>query len=211
MGPGTETRTNEAGEWTLNDVAIGTRMLEVRAVGYYPDRRPIDVVADVARVRVALSTLKSVLDTVRVTAERMTDPRRSGFEERRRSGAGRYLSVQDIAKRNAASTIDLLRMQSGIRISYASDTLESDMVTLTDPDVQRSADKRVLMRGISGDWCAASIYLNGVYVANLDAEDIDGFAPPRNLTGIEIYSATSLPSQYRSGRNGCGSVVIWTK
>ena len=45
-GPGT--RTNESGEWTLAHAPTGTRMLQVRAVGYYPVRRKVDVVASAA-------------------------------------------------------------------------------------------------------------------------------------------------------------------
>ena len=45
LGTGAPVRTNERGEWTLGNLAVGTRMLEVRAIGYYPDRRAVDVVA----------------------------------------------------------------------------------------------------------------------------------------------------------------------
>ena len=65
---GPQTSANERGEWTLVNAPLGTRMLEVRAIGYYPERRAVDVVTGVAPIRTALSTMKSVLDTVTVTA-----------------------------------------------------------------------------------------------------------------------------------------------
>src|SRR5262245_12912485 len=41
---GPQTRTNERGEWSIVGAPIGTRMLEIRALGYYPTRRVIDVI-----------------------------------------------------------------------------------------------------------------------------------------------------------------------
>ena len=41
---GPSTRANARGEWTLSDAPSGTRTLEVRALGYYPERRVVDVV-----------------------------------------------------------------------------------------------------------------------------------------------------------------------
>ena len=46
-------------------------MLEVRALGYYPDRRQVNVVDNGPPVRVTLSTLRAVLDTVRIRATRL--------------------------------------------------------------------------------------------------------------------------------------------
>ena len=63
-------------------------MLEVRSVGYYPERRPVNVFAGAAPVHITLSTLKAVLDTVLVMGTRNRDRRRSGFDDRRRTGFG---------------------------------------------------------------------------------------------------------------------------
>src|SRR5207247_6912566 len=83
---GPRTDANERGEWTIADAPLGTRMLVVRAVGYYPDRRVVNVVDGAPLVRVSLPTLKAVLDTVRVTATRLFDRDRNGFQARRRTG-----------------------------------------------------------------------------------------------------------------------------
>ena len=92
---GPQTTANELGEWTLLNAPAGTRMLDVRGVGYYPESRPVDVVAGAAPVRSALFTLSAMLDTVKVSASRLRfDPDQSGFEDRRRSGA-RSLSDAD--------------------------------------------------------------------------------------------------------------------
>jgi hypothetical protein len=188
---GPQTRANERGEWTLLNAPIGTRMLEVRAVGYYPERRAVNVVAAAPPVRVALSTLKAVLDTVRITATRLADRRRSGFEDRRRTGIGRYMTPDDIARRLPIVASDLFRNFPGVNV-----------------------DSGIRMRG--GGWgeCTPALYIDGIHVPSmggeLAAEDIDVWVRPEEIAGVEVYFDI-VPPQFNPGLTGCGSIVIWRK
>jgi hypothetical protein len=210
---GPQTRTNDRGEWWLVNAPIGTRMLEVRALGYYPESRDVQVVTGAPPLRVELMTLQAVLDTVKVTARRFYNLDRSGFQERRHLGVGRYMTPKDIEKRAALFTSDIFRSVSGVRIGWATDTLTSDVVMSVSPDAQRASDRRILMRGIDGDWCAPAIYINGVQMPGLDADAIDAWARPKDVSGIEIYSEATVPPEFQKGqgRSGCGSIVIWRK
>src|SRR4051812_32069905 len=67
---GPRTRANDRGQWTLADAPAGTRMLEIRAVGYTADRRPVDVIERGPTVRTALATTSALLDTVNVRGTR---------------------------------------------------------------------------------------------------------------------------------------------
>ncbi len=195
---GSHTRTNARGEWALANVPSGTRMLDVRAVGYYPSRRPIDVVAGAAPLRVALSTLKSVLDTVRVRSRRVGPRGVTGFDERRRAfGAGRFLTPADLEKRGAIYVSDVFRTVPGMRL---------------EPD-PGGGGLRILLRGTAGEPCAPSIYLNGTYMGEISADEVDSWVTPKSLTGIEIYPGGTEPPQFSRGLGGggCGSVVIWAK
>ena len=208
---GPTTRANERGEWSFVNAPTGTRMLEVRALGYYPDRRHVHVLSGAAPVRVSLSTLEAVLDTVRIKSSRLATIDRTGFADRRHSGVGRYVTAAQIMKRPAVWTSDIFKTIPGIRIGYASDTLATDMAIAISPDDISLADKRLLMRGISGDWCAPAIYLDGVHMHHLGADDIDGWLKPKDVAGIEIYSEATVPNEFQQGRSGCGSIVIWKK
>ena len=210
---GPETRTNENGEWIINDAPVGTRMLEIRALGYYPDRRRVDVVPDAPPVFVALSTLKAVLDTVKIRASRLRGSDKSGFNDRRRTGVGRYISQKDIERRPVIQTSDIFKTLSGVRLGYAADTLATDTNQIIVQDSTKAYDyaKRVLIRGISGDWCAPAIYVNGLRMPGITADDIDAWVRPKNVVGIEIYSEADVPTEWEVGRSGCGSIVIWTK
>jgi hypothetical protein len=196
---GPRVNANERGEWTLVGAPLGTRMLEVRAVGYYPEHRPVDVVPGAAPVRTALLTMKAVLDTVEVTASRLNENRR-GFVERRRSGPGRYLTPEDIARRQPIVTSDLFRHVPGMRVERT-----------------ELGDTQVLMRGTFADQCVPAIYLDGHFMRGLSADDIDGWVKPNEIAGIEIYAGAGVPAQFNPGIGGgglehepCGSIVIWT-
>ena len=188
-------RTNERGEFTLLDAPAGTRTLEVRALSFYPERRAVDVVEDAPPIHVALSTLKSVLDTVRVTASRPSDQLRSGFMERRRSGVGRFLTREDVRRRQPVVTSDLFRMVPGVRMQY---------------DASRF-DNRILMRGAVDEWCSPVIYIDGRQMNDLTVDEMDTWVRPNDITGIEVYAGAGVAAAYEQGMTSCGSIVIWTR
>jgi hypothetical protein len=204
---GPETDANEKGEWTIADAPLGTRMLEVRALGYVPSRRRVDIVGVPREVRVSMSTLKAVLDTVKITATRLV-PDLAGFEERRKGAFGQFLTPEEILKRQPVSLSDVFRSIPGLKFEYDDDLVE----------------KRIRMRGAFGS-CEPAIYINGQAMTTfspdstrtgfstvtLSSDDIDTWMRPRDVTGIEIYTGDQAPIQYRQGMSGCGSILIWTK
>lgn len=196
MVAGPQTRSNERGEWSLAGAPIGTRMLEVRAVGYYPVRRAVNVVpGSVPSLRFALSTLKAVLDTIKVSASRVRFPG-SGFEDRRRTGAGRYLTPENIARSGVLATSDIFRTMPGISFNISENGLT----------------KQFRMRGAFGS-CEPLIFVDGLRMPGLTAADIDAFFSPKEVAGIEIYSEASVPAQFKdyAKRDPCGAIVIWRK
>jgi hypothetical protein len=191
IADGPETRANERGEWTLAGIPRGTRMLEVRAVGYYPRRVAVDVVEDAEPIRTALSTMGAVLDTVRITATRLNARNVSGFAERRHMGLGRYLTADQIARRNPINISDMFYMVPGLQLDRV------------------GFDTRITMRGFWGR-CSPALYLDGQYLRGLTTDDINSWVSPDEVAGIEIYSPGMVPPQFEPGMSGCGSIVVWT-
>lgn len=189
---GPDTRTDEQGAWALHNAPPGTRMLEVRAVGYYPEQRAVNVVAGAAPVHVALSTLKAVLDTVRVTAARVYDRRLLEFNQRRRSGMGRFITAEDIARRRPWDISDLFRLMPGMRVEG------------------HGLFRSVLTRGVFG-WCSPAIYIDGHGMTALGVSDLDMWVRPSDVVGIEVYTGAAVPPQFQQPMGGCGSIVVWTK
>jgi hypothetical protein len=199
---GAWTTANDRGEWTLDAAPMGTRVLQVRAVGYYPQRIAVDVASGAQSVTTALPTMQSVLDTVRITSSRLTRVTR-GFDERRRGGNGRFLTQEDVVRRHPLVTSDLFHTVAGLQVEQASDPIEG---------------KRVLMRGTFSDRCSPAIYIDGIYMSDLSADDIDGMVRPDEVAGIEIYAGSWVPAQFTRGLAGigrlgeaCGSIAIWTR
>ncbi|MBL0169207.1 MAG: carboxypeptidase regulatory-like domain-containing protein [Gemmatimonadaceae bacterium] len=191
---GPQTRTNERGEWAMVNAPAGTRTLEVRAVGYYPERSAVDVIDSAPPLRVALATFKSVLDTMKVIANYDRFSNLAGFRERSRSGLGRFVTAADLVRRQVFATSDLFRNMPGVYLDGGSDL-----------------DQKIYMRGIFSDRCEPAVYLNGTLMTGLNASEIDAFARPSDILGIEVYSQSQAPAQFQPGLGDCGSIVFWTK
>ena len=191
---GPRTRTNERGEWLITDAPTGTRSVEVRAVGFYPETRAINIIDQAPPVVLALATFKSVLDTMKVIANYDRFSNLAGFRERSKTSLGRYVTEADIARRQPIVTSDLFRNFPGLFL-----------------DAPRGTVQFLEMRGAFTERCVPSVYLNGAVMNNLSATDIDAFVSPRDIIGIEVYSQTQAPAQFQLGLSGCGSVVIWTR
>lgn len=193
---GPQTHADERGSWTLLGAPLGTRMLEVRAFGYYPERRRIDVVAGAPPIEISLMTLKAVLDTMRVSVSRIQRPDLDHFASRVRYGTGKYITAADIARQRPIVTTDLLRMVSSLRF---------------DPN---RGESPIRMRGGMGRFdntCLPAIYVDGVHLPGIIADEIDGVVRARDLVGIEIYTEATLPGAFQRPMEDCGAILIWRR
>ncbi len=194
---GPSTRADDRGAFTLTGVPTGTRMLDVRAVAYAPQSLPVDVTEGAAPVRITLVSLKSVLDTVKVRGNLSLYRSQQEFLKRKQhSGAGRFITEEDIAKRNPVAAADLFRTMTGIM--FARDDNQNDIL------VQRS------ISSFSNPYCRVAVFVNGTSLRDPTVDDLNGYLRPGQILGIEIYDGGTAPPEF-SKRNGCGSVVIWTK
>jgi hypothetical protein len=189
------TRTNDQGEFTLTRAPTGTQMVEVRAVGYYPHRRQVNVVTNAPPLNVSLSTLKAVLDTVKIIAKRLPQgPDDGGFLRRRRQSMGKFMTPQDVIKWNPVETTDLFRYFSGVRTT-----------------LNQFGQPMLQMRGAFAEYCEPAIFINGANMSFMDTSDLNTWVKPREIAGIEVYTGTMVPGEFQVGMRGCGSIVIWTK
>jgi hypothetical protein len=209
MLDGPSTRTNERGEWSLTGAPAGTRSLEVRAVGFYPDRRTLTVSASTPRVDTRLETLKAVLDTMKVVAN-LPPSIVAEFNTRRRTLPGRFLAPEDIARRGPTQVSDLFKSIPGVylEVLMPSDTLNQFAGSTGDTG---DGQLRITMRGGFSAKCIPSIWLNNLQLQDVAAADLDGLMQPNDLIGVEVYQPTQVPAQFRVGMTGCGAVVFWRR
>jgi hypothetical protein len=183
------------GDFALTGVKKGNLILKVRRIGYEP--RALRVAAGESPTT-RLDTLRLTPLPVQLTAIQVestmvaNNPTLSDFFRRKRSGAGTYLTQQDIWQQNPLLTSDLLRRIPGI-------TVRCGLGGCT-PATMRS---RNLRRG--GGGCPMDIILDGVK-SSVPLDDI----PPGWIAGMEVYKGIAFaPMEY--GRvSPCGTVIIWT-
>jgi hypothetical protein len=184
--------TGEDGRFSLGNLPAGTRAVQVRAIGYEPRTATVTLRAGrMASTEVNLDKRVDVLAAVNVI-EKQTKRTRdiTGFEDRRRTGQGSYLTREDIEKRSPISMTDALRTTPGLQIAPNGNGTNS-----------------VYGRG----GCKPAVYVDGMQVAD-GATDIDAIVRPTDVRGVEIYrSGATAPAEY-GGVNGnsCGTLLIWT-
>lgn len=193
--PEQRVRTNAKGEFSIASAPMGTRMLQARAMGFVPNRVAVDVVPELGPLMLHLSTFKTFLDTVRVTGRRLNDSNMKGFEQRRLTGAGRYITAADIERRNPLEVTDMLKRVPGVMVDRG------------------PTGTNIMVRGMFSGYCSPTIYVNGMTFWDMQAEELETFARPDEIAGIEIYNEVTVPPQFSRGMAGsrCGAILIWTK
>lgn len=199
---GPQVRADDRGHFTVQGVPTGTRMLEVRAVGYSPVLLPVDVVDGVPPLRIPLVSLKALLDTVRVRAHIVVNRDLEGFDRRRKHGGanGRFMTAEDIARRNPVDAVDVFRSMPGILI--ARDTSYNEILAQRNMFLNLTTSQ--------SQFCRVSVFVNGTRLNDPTVDLLRGYLRVSALIGIEVYSGGHAPPEFTK-RDGCGSVLIWTR
>ena len=109
---------------------------------------------------------------------------------RRNEGRGRYVTRQDIEKRNPATLPDAMRMVPGVRVECRSGSICAIRLARA----PRGCNPAFFMDGIPSD--PAIAYLT----------------PITDVEGVEIYSGPAdTPPELEGPRARCGVIAIWTR
>lgn len=190
-----ETRSDDAGLFRVVAAPIGTREIEISALGMRPVVVAVDVAAgDTARVTLQLHKV-ATLDPVNVTAPAYRQRLIAEFTERRTQGLGIFKDSSTL--RTYGTVINGLR--------------DARSVTIV-------RERAIYLPGNKPGGCLANIWIDG---QRSDQEEFLRLRPDE-LAAIEVYSRiSSTPAQFivrearigsRGGERGlCGSIVVWTK
>ena len=180
------TRTDSAGRYALSALPAGTQLLEAKRIGYRIVQQPVHLLRG-RGVEAAIRLQRVVsLDSIRIVAQRS---RYREFERNRKGGFGRYLTEDDIAKRNPIRVSDLLRMMPGFRIVGVG----------FDAKVMSSRGSVSLSRRA----CEVNVVIDGMQHQEID------FVQPSDIGAMEVYAGSAgAPVLYD---RYCGLIVIWTK
>jgi hypothetical protein len=188
--------TDSSGAFRLGGVPAGTQTIEVRAIGYAPEARAVNLSPDAETVvNVELTTVKHVMDTIQVVAQRLYSIDAMGFERRRRSAAGKFFDENDARRRASFSIFQLLYEVPSLRIEQ-----------------EGAFQKRILMRGgnsFTGLPCPPAFFLDGVRMPADYLSDLDLLVRPGQMAGMEVYRGMMVPQEfYVTG--ACGAIAVWT-
>lgn len=124
------------------------------------------------------------------------------FYERARTGAGQYVTREEIDRWRVRSLTDVLRMIPGLAFRS---TPVGDRPTSADRSLSYSP-------GAGRSDCGLLVYVDGTPfdIAGNGLAGLD--LRPEEVEGIEYYRGMSgLPSRYRRANQNCGVVLIWKR
>lgn len=186
------TYTDSSGTYRLGGVHAGTQTVDVRALGYAPHAAPMSLRPDgETEMNVELTTVKRVMDTIRVIGQRVYSIDAIGFARRRKAGwGGVFFDADAVQRRGLYSVMQLLHQMPSVRVQ------------------QTGLERSVVFSRMGGE-CTPAFFLNGVRMPNDLLGELDLFARPHELEGMEVYRGQT-PAEFFT-TDGCGAVVVWTR
>jgi hypothetical protein len=194
---GTSLRGNTDGDGRIALLAVptGKAVLRVRRLGFAELTIPISITpGSMPEARFKLMPIATDLNKVVVRAAGLKPDRYArtqkfdGFYRRRAEGLGTFLTREIIDARRAQKSEDLLRMVTGIRITYRGST----------PLVKFARCESV------------NVYIDGI--RSHDAYR-DYFAlSPLDIEAVEVYHGMAqVPPEFSPHPNDCAAIVVWTR
>jgi hypothetical protein len=208
---------DERGAVTLDALPGGSQTLELFALGFVPRKQLVDVGADDARQdTITMSSVKSLLDTVRVTTGRVFNADLNGFEQRRRTGIGHYITADEIDRAHPVQFTNLMQGRPGVMVT--TDWTGNQLIQMPaffgqcTPTIWVDGNVEVYPNGPSaGQLIAGTQYRAGPVATGLDG--LNARVQPGEVVGVEIYERqVEIPPEFIvGGYSQCGAIVIWTR
>jgi hypothetical protein len=219
-GTGLSARTGARGTFALDSLPGGTQTLEVRAVGFTPVQRVVQLVADgPGEVDVQLTERAVALPEVAVRVAATRSLQMTRFFERMRDAEkginhGYFITPEDMERRKPAHVTQMFDGLGGIQV-------------WRDPGRPTEA-KGMKVYGpqrinIGGERCEMNIYVDAIRVlpslgratgapGAIPDDPIDVLVNSTEVAAMEVYPrAVQAPPQYQSLNGTCGVILIWTK
>jgi hypothetical protein len=184
--------SDDQGRFAHDSLPPGSYVVQVRALGYAATSSVVDLAPGEVLTRVfELDPLPVQLDPV--TVERtpsFAERRRRGFELRRATGRGYFVTQAQIERTNARSLGDVLRGVPGVVV------------------LCRGAGRCGIRMARTPSQCRPDFVVDGFPATLSTSLDM----PVVGITGVEIYRTLSeTPLEFLKAENVCGTVVIWTR
>jgi len=205
-------QTDSLGEVTLREIPFGAHAIRVRMLGYAPLEAPLQLRTEMMTAEFRLKPTSAKLDTVRVLKTRVANGLEE-FEARRTLGLGRFLTQHDLehAPTEDFQTLIAERFPGVTAVFLAT----GERVLATTRGSCGADGSRVPRMG--GGVPRGSSCGNGVpcivptLVDGEDARGADALLRPTDLAGVEYYTPSQIPTQYRVSGSACGLLILWVR
>jgi hypothetical protein len=182
--------SDAAGSFTLAGLPSGQQTLRIR----YGDTLSYDHVIALRRAQTVTLSVLLAVDAVELTpiVVEARSPRAerslAGFYDRKRSGFGRYYTLEEIERRRL--TLRALLLETGVQ-------------------VRCGRGRCVPVGSTNGRVCLMTLLLNGM---RFTGEDIN-LIHLDEVAGVEVYTrGLDVPNDFRAGSSdGCGAILMWSR
>jgi hypothetical protein len=202
LGDSLSALTDSDGRFVLKGVPPGVHVVRVRRIGYRAQYLAATLHAgEQQEVTIALTPGVYELPELAVTA-RLAKPieyawttKYDEFFRRKLVGLGRYISRQDIDKKAAAHTVELLLGVPGVQVYLGMPGVSPDGVRF------------------SGCKTGISVWMDGWELRPVPGEGVGELLErilPLQIEMIEVYTGPARMQAEHLG-NSCGTIAIWTR
>jgi len=217
-------RTAWDGEARFSALTTGKYRIQVRALGYAPGDLDVEVTGDSMGVHFQLERVANALDTVRVT-DRKILPRMEEFESRRKMGIGRFMTDSALRDDRSQSMQWVLASRfPGIQVrDHGIEAMEpsgfvGDMSCpvliyvdgIKVSDVSREKAIQASIQRLAGGGGGKGTLVPQPETPHREIFPLDNLRPD-SLAGVEVYSRTTAPVQYKPLGTYCKVVLLWTR
>jgi hypothetical protein len=205
-----DVETDSSGIFRFTSLSPGTYFLRATRIGNTPVLKNITVAADErVRVDITLNPIVHQLTAVVVRADStvtaLNDP--TGFERRRRTEQGVFMTEEQIERRRAISTQQLFLAVPNVRVDTGGIILIDRGVIsykrmILGPSPTKFGDQFI-------DCVGVQVFVDGSMMPQpFDVNTIS----PMIIKGIELYRGpATTPLELRTPKTVCGTLAIWTR
>ena len=188
--------TGTDGRFELAGLPSGSVEVVVRRLGFAPAKIPLELGSGELRdIRVLLSPVPMMMDSVAVTAEPpAVEKAFGGFEARKSRGFGTFITREQIEKKNPRVTTELFRTVAGVKLIR-----ENGTPTVVSTRLGNLA------------YCPVRYFIDGASYP-LYGQSIDTMIQVVDIGAIEVYpGGATVPPQFGGRESACGVIAIWTR
>lgn len=191
---GSYVMTSRTGTASLAFLPEGGGYVTVTKIGYEAWMQFVKVTpSDTSPITIVLKPTTTVLPEVvtRDTATKYASAGMREFQSRIKTGLGHYIVDSVLRKDDNREMGDVLRRIPGVKITCTTRTPRRCYASSVIPCSGRGM----------------LIYRDGIRMTDTDLMQI----PVNEISGVEVYSAATLPAQYNMTGGACGAILFWSR